>query len=178
MVRNLLPFIVIAILLKRCNKSQSRDPGPEPEPEPEPESEPEPEPEPEPKIDNRVKISGIEGLKLGRRLGFVNKIHITNSSKFYRFKIRYKSHPVLSGITIKWCSADFNTDYEWGEIILYPSDTYTIREDTWRCDIEVIRMGETETRIFKGLSNSSSNIRIIDREMVMPKSMRRGCLPW
>jgi len=176
MSKNILSVIVVTLLLRMFNNQNPVEPEPEP-PQP-PLAEPEPEPEPEPKVDNRVITSGIKGLKLGRRLGFVNKIHITNLSEFYKFKVRYRSHPILDGVTIKWCTADFNTDYEWGEIILYPTDTYTIREDTWRCDIEVFRVDKEETLISKSLSNSSRDIRIIDREMIMPKIMRRGCLPW
>ena len=173
MSKNILSVIVVTLLLRMFNNQSPG--GTEPAPEPHQPPTPEPEPEPEPEVDNRVITSGIKGLKLGRRLGFVNKIHITNSSKFYKFKVRYKSHALLDGLKIKWCEADFNTDYEWSEIIVYPSDTHTIRADTWRCDIHVFRVDKAETLIAKSLSNSSRDIRIIDRSAVMAKSPRRGC---
>jgi hypothetical protein len=177
MTRNVLLAITVAAILIVWNKKE-----PEEEPEEEPDEEPEAEPEEvDPAIINKVKSSGIKGMKIGRRMGFKNRIHIKNLSKFYRFKIKYRSHAVVSGLTIKWCSADFNTDYEWGEVTLYPSEEHVIEEDTWRCDIHVIRINpdgsEDPDPIFKGLVNSSKDLTIVDRRPMMSRGMR-GCFPF
>jgi len=175
MTRPVLLSIAIAVILRIWKKTPQPDvPEPEEEPEPEPEEEPEPEPKPPKGIYNTVKKSGIGGLKLRRRMGFKNRIHIENLSKFYDFKVKYRAQPILKGFGIKGCTVDFNPEHEWGEVTICRNYRETLEETTWACHIDVIRINpdgsEGPGTIYSGPANSSRNITIVDR---VPRMARR-----
>ena len=97
-----------------------------------------------------------------------NKIGIKNETNNI-FKILYKPHPLLNGISLKECTANFNVEYEWESDKIFPQQYKKIHLDTHRCDIKIFQ--DTKL-VFKQLCSSSRNIKI----QTVEKSARgMGC---
>lgn len=161
--------------------------NPEPEPETKPEIKPEPEslpPPPSPELMITTSLDGEKVIEISTKRVFAfqkhgdwlaryitkNKIAIKNNTNKI-FKISYKPHPLLNGVSIKGCAAEFNTEYEWESIKIFPTEYKKIYLDTHRCDMKIY--DEEKKLVFKRLCPSSRNV-IIDEELLLKRF--RGCM--
>ena len=71
-----------------------------------------------------------------RHMGLKNKVKIYNNTE-HTIKVRYLPKALLDGVTCKGNGAEFNNNYEWCEVTIYPYDIYKIYMDTFRSTVEI-----------------------------------------